>query len=195
MMKKSIRRQMATIFIALVGALLLVAILINSLFLENYYIHNKQSSLIEIYEVMDKASKKNRLTDQNTVDKLSELVEVGNISFVVTGDNGIEVMSAAAAGMVIVPCPASLDIRPLFTPCASTVPKAPPKIASGVNAPANTDLKKNGICVKLISISVITVSTYTTAITGTSLSVNLVTFLIPPNAITAVPITTIAPTM
>lgn len=96
MMKKSIRRQIATIFIALVGAVLLVAILINSLFLESYYIHNKQSSLIEVYEVMDQAAKKNRLTHQSTVNKLSELVETGNISFVVLGDNGTEIMSAAS---------------------------------------------------------------------------------------------------
>ena len=95
-MKKSIRRQIATIFIALVGALLLVAILINSWFLESYYIHNKQSSLIEVYEVMDRASKKGDLTKQSTVDELSELVETGNISFVVIGDNGADVMSAAS---------------------------------------------------------------------------------------------------
>ena len=56
--------------------------------------------------------------------------------------------SAAAADMVIVPCPASFDIRPRFTPCASTVPKTPPKNASGLKAPANTLPKKYGIRVK-----------------------------------------------
>ena len=50
--------------------------------------------------------------------------------------------SAAAAGIVIVPCPASFDISPLLTPCIRTVPKAPPKTASGLNAPVNTALKK-----------------------------------------------------
>ena len=53
--------------------------------------------------------------------------------------------SEAAADIVMVPCPASFDIRPRFTPWQSTVPKSPPKIASGLNAPLNTALKKYGI--------------------------------------------------
>lgn len=95
MMKKSIRHQMATIFIALVGAVLLVAILINSWFLESYYIHNKQTSLIQVYEVMEQAIDNDSLTNQGTVNKLSELVEIGNIFFVVMGPNGEDVISAA----------------------------------------------------------------------------------------------------
>lgn len=94
MMKKSIRHQMATIFIALVGAVLLVAILINSWFLESYYIHNKQTSLIQVYEVMEQAIDNDSLTKQGTVNKLSELVETGNIFFVVMGPNGEDVISA-----------------------------------------------------------------------------------------------------
>lgn len=95
-MKKSIRRQIATIFIALVGAVLLVAILINSWFLESYYIHNKEVSLIEVYEIMNRASEKGELTAESTLERLGELVETGNISFVVIDDMGMDVMSAAS---------------------------------------------------------------------------------------------------
>ena len=87
-MRKSIRRQIATIFIALVGAVLLVSILINSWFLEGFYIHNKQTALVQVYNQMNHAVKKGNLTSEKMIGTLSELVEVGNISFVVVdGDN------------------------------------------------------------------------------------------------------------
>lgn len=87
-MKKSIRRQIATIFIALVGAVLLVSILINTWFLEGFYIRNKQASLIHVYNRMNDATKKGNLTSEKMLEELGELVEVGNISFVVVnGDN------------------------------------------------------------------------------------------------------------
>ena len=82
-MKKSIRRQIATIFIALVSFVLLVSLLINSWFLEGYYINNKQNALAQVYNQMDMAAKKGNLTSDRMIEDLSELVEVGNISFVV----------------------------------------------------------------------------------------------------------------
>ena len=87
-MKKSIRRQIATIFIALVGAVLLISILINTWFLESFYIHNKQSTLTQIYNQMNSAVSRGNLTSEGVIEKLGELVEVGNISFVIiTNDN------------------------------------------------------------------------------------------------------------
>ncbi len=87
-MKKSIRRQIATIFIALVAAVLLVSILINTWFLEGFYIRNKQTALVRVYNEMNDATKKGTLTSEKMLGELGELVEVGNISFVVVdGDN------------------------------------------------------------------------------------------------------------
>lgn len=92
-MKKSIRRQIATIFIALVGAILLVAILINSWFLESFYVHNKQTNLLRVYQQLNSAANRDKLTSQEVIDQLTEEIEVGNISFVVMTGNGQEVMS------------------------------------------------------------------------------------------------------
>ena len=92
-MKKSIRRQIATVFIALVGAILLVAILINSWFLESFYIRNKQANLIRVYDELNEAANKGNLTSQQVINRLSEKVEVGNISFVVMTGTGQEVIS------------------------------------------------------------------------------------------------------
>ena len=92
-MKKSIRRQIATIFIALVGVILLVAILINSWFLESFYVHNKQTNLIRVYQQLNSAANRDELTSQEVIDQLTEEIEVGNISFVVMTGNGREVLS------------------------------------------------------------------------------------------------------
>ena len=86
-MKKSIRRQIATIFIALVGVILLISILINSWFLESFYIRNKQKTLISVYTVIDKAASSGELSSEKMSDRLSELVEIGNVSFVVVNDD------------------------------------------------------------------------------------------------------------
>ena len=93
-MKKSIRRQIATIFIALVGAVLSISILINTWFLEGFYIYNKQSSLIQVYNQMNEAAMEGTLTSETMAVRLSELVEVGNISFVVVTDDNKALLTA-----------------------------------------------------------------------------------------------------
>lgn len=94
-MKKSIRRQIATIFIALISLVLLVSILINNWFLENYYIHNKQTTLVGVYNVLNVAASTDSLTSQEVIDELNELVEVGNVSFVVMRDGSQILLTTA----------------------------------------------------------------------------------------------------
>lgn len=98
-MKKSIRRQIATIFIALVGFVLLVSILINSWFLESFYIRNKQTTLISVYNVINEAATAGNLTSEKVIDRLNELVEVGNVSFVVVNDDNKTFLTATTNEM------------------------------------------------------------------------------------------------
>ena len=93
-MKKSIRRQISIIFIGLICAVLLLAILINSQFLDNYYVHNKQETLLDLYKVLDKASDEDKLTEEETRTKLGELVERGNITFVIIDQMNEQTMTA-----------------------------------------------------------------------------------------------------
>lgn len=93
-MKKSIRRQIAGIFIGLMGAVLLVSMIINSLFLEEFYIHNKKEALISMYNQMNIAVSSGSLTSQTMVEKLSEQVEVDNISFIVITDDNQKILTA-----------------------------------------------------------------------------------------------------
>ena len=93
-MKKSIRRQIATVFIALVSSVLLIAILINSWFLESFYVHNKQASLIQLYNKMNSAVNAGTLTSDEMLTQFGELVEIGNISFVIVTEENKEILSA-----------------------------------------------------------------------------------------------------
>ena len=87
-MKKSIKRQIAITFIGVVIAVMLVSILISSRFLGRYYISYKQSSLIDVYEKMERAVKHNGSSYEGMAEELSEITEVGNFTFVImTGDN------------------------------------------------------------------------------------------------------------
>lgn len=52
-------------------------------FLGQYYILNKQASLTEVYEKLKTASEKGKLTSDSTVEELSEMVEIGNITLAV----------------------------------------------------------------------------------------------------------------
>ncbi len=82
-MKKSIKRQIAAIFIGLVTVIMLISILINSQFLERFYIYNKQSSLIQVYEKMELAVKDGDYSQENMQAEMGEVVENGNITFII----------------------------------------------------------------------------------------------------------------
>ena len=93
-MKKASRRQIATIFIALVGFVLFVSILINTWFLESFYVRNKQRTLIGVYNALDTAATAGELNSERFIDRLNELVEVGNVSLVVVNDDNKSFLTA-----------------------------------------------------------------------------------------------------
>lgn len=82
-MKKSIKREIATIFIGLVMVIMLLFVFVNSQFLEQYYIYKKQDRLIDVYEKMESAVVNNGSSYQGMVKQLNEEVEVANIMFII----------------------------------------------------------------------------------------------------------------
>lgn len=82
-MKKSIKREIATIFIGLVMAIMLLFVFVNSQFLEQYYVYKKQDRLIDVYEKMESAVINNGSSYQGMVKQLNEEVEVANIMFII----------------------------------------------------------------------------------------------------------------
>ncbi len=95
-MNRSIKRQIATTFIGLVIAIMLISTLINSQFLGRYYISYKQSTLIDVYEKMQQAVKNNGSSYENMAEELSEVVEVGNIAFVIMSGNGQHLITSTS---------------------------------------------------------------------------------------------------
>ena len=82
-MRKSIKREIATIFIGLVLAIMILFVFVNSQFLEQYYVYKKQDSLIEVYQKMEEAVKDNGSSHEGMVKQLNEEVEVANIVFII----------------------------------------------------------------------------------------------------------------
>ncbi|MCD8098342.1 MAG: HAMP domain-containing histidine kinase [Lachnospiraceae bacterium] len=86
--KYSIRMRMTVIFSLVLTVALIACLLVNTFFLESYYIRNKQMALKETYEYLDSASEAERLTDEDFVEELNAVCEANTISLFVMGANG-----------------------------------------------------------------------------------------------------------
>ena len=87
-MNKSIRKQVTTIFIGLVVAIMLIAVFVNSQFLVHYYIYNKQSTLVDVYEKMEQAVENTGASYDGMAEELNEVVEVSNITLIILSSDG-----------------------------------------------------------------------------------------------------------
>lgn len=88
-MKYSIKRQMATVFIGIVVFILLAVFIMNSRFLEEYYVQNKMQVLTNIYTSLDKFLEGDAEIDAENLNKtLGPLVEKSNVSLIVTDATG-----------------------------------------------------------------------------------------------------------
>lgn len=63
-MKHSIRKQFAGIFIGMMAATVVFTWLVNSIFLDDYYLEEKQKNLIQVYEILNKAGKTGQLDSE-----------------------------------------------------------------------------------------------------------------------------------
>lgn len=69
-MKYSIKRQMVVIFVGLLTLLLAAVFLINSSFLEQYYIVHKITQMTEMYQMVDKALQDDSIENEEVQEKL-----------------------------------------------------------------------------------------------------------------------------
>lgn len=86
LMKHSIRRQFALIFIGLMTGTILLCWFINSTFLERYYMANKSKVIDSAYELMDKAVSGSVL-NLDTLDELSETCFKDNIAILMINED------------------------------------------------------------------------------------------------------------
>ena len=64
-MKHSIRKQFAGIFIGMMTATVVFTWLMNTIFLDDYYLNEKQKNLIQVYETLNKAEKTGQLDSKD----------------------------------------------------------------------------------------------------------------------------------
>ena len=87
-MKHSIKRQMMAVFLGLMICLVTALFIINIRFLEPYYIDDKKTQFIEMYEALDQAVSNGALKSGNASGELAYLAEKNNISFLVEDHSG-----------------------------------------------------------------------------------------------------------
>lgn len=82
-MKYSLRKQFAAIFCLLMTATILLCWFLNSTFLEDYYLGNKQKALMSVYQVINKASNEGTINSEKFDIELQKNCEKNNISFII----------------------------------------------------------------------------------------------------------------
>ena len=88
-MKYSIKRQMLTLFIGIVGFIFLAVLIVNGNFLEKYYIHNKEQTLMNIHHTLEKLLSENGPTDSERLNEaLGPIAEKSNVALIVTDISG-----------------------------------------------------------------------------------------------------------
>lgn len=87
-MKHSIKRQMMTVFLGLMIFLVTALFVINIRFLEPYYIGNKKTQFIEMYDALSLAALNGTLQNGRASAELIYLAEKNNISFLVEEGSG-----------------------------------------------------------------------------------------------------------
>lgn len=88
-MRRSVKRQMITVFLGLLVSLIAVLFIINVRFLEPYYIGNKKTQFIEMYHMLNQAVEKGSLDNTDKSGELIFLAEKSNISFLVQDSSGV----------------------------------------------------------------------------------------------------------
>lgn len=82
-MKRSIKRQMIILFTGLIVCVFMVLFVVNVKFLGPYYIQNKETEFVEMYEKLDDALLNGTIKQTDTMTGLQNLAEKHNISFLI----------------------------------------------------------------------------------------------------------------
>ena len=88
-MKYSIKKQMLSLFIGMMGFILLAVFVANGSFLEAYYIHNKEQVLTQIYTTLERLLTENEQIDSEKLNEaLGPIAEKSNVALIVTDMTG-----------------------------------------------------------------------------------------------------------
>lgn len=82
-MRHSIKRQMIAIFVGLIGCVLLALLIINMNFLEPYYISNKKTEFVNMYNSLRDAMESGTIEQQEKAEELWHMAEKNNMSYLI----------------------------------------------------------------------------------------------------------------
>lgn len=82
-MRHSIKRQMIAIFVGLIGCVLLALLIINMNFLEPYYISNKKTEFVNMYNSLRDAMESGTIEQQDKAEELWHMAEKNNMSYLI----------------------------------------------------------------------------------------------------------------
>ena len=89
-MKKSIKKQFAGIFIMLMAATIMLCWILNTVFLQSYYLKDKQKSLFKIYELLSQCED---VEDEKFGLEFETICSTTNTEAVVIGGDGRQILS------------------------------------------------------------------------------------------------------
>ena len=82
-MKYSIKRQMLALFTGAVALVIVMMFIINSSFMERFFIQNKKIEMVELYETLDKTAKKGDIDSAEIQEELQRQCERKNCAVLV----------------------------------------------------------------------------------------------------------------
>lgn len=82
-MKYSIKRQMLALFTGAVALVIVMMFIINSSFMERFFIQNKKIEMVELYETLDKTAKKGDIASAEIQEELQRQCERKNCAVLV----------------------------------------------------------------------------------------------------------------
>ena len=88
MRKRSLRREIITVVVALVAAAIFICILLNFTVLESIYINQKQKKMVEVYDLIETAGEEGAFETTTFEAALEGLVSTGNMSVIVLTPDG-----------------------------------------------------------------------------------------------------------
>lgn len=88
-MKYSIQKQLTLIFVGLLLTTILACILTDNIFLEQYYIRNKQQSLIRVYEAINNAANADELQSDSFDIEFQRVCGKYNVNVIVLGEDAV----------------------------------------------------------------------------------------------------------
>lgn len=87
-MNNSIKKQITTAFLVLMMNTLFVCWFVNNMFLERYYIYNKETSLLKAYELINTAANEGELNSNEFGMEIERVCSTGNISILIIDAGG-----------------------------------------------------------------------------------------------------------